>query len=273
MTFIKRQYGLSLVELMISMALGVFVIGGVFTVYVAVSKSSADTLKQSRLNSEMSALMNIMVSDIRRAGYWEVDIDNNGAFSQAELDSYVPQNNPFTQYGTTALDVWDQAAAASQLPMGSGDCILYTYDADRDGAVDPAEGYGFRLNGSGVDMRQTGNTSNDCTISGEWDGIVDTTFVEITALSFDLSSSQCINAAEPNEEDDGGTASTMDDDFEKNCYDTGAATTWAAPSTGDATTEIREVLITLSSRLVNDTSVSVTMTQTVRVRNDLIRVR
>jgi len=273
MKSIQQQSGMSLVELMISMALGIFVIGGVFTVYVAVSQSSAETLKQSRLNAEMSALMNIMANDIRRAGYWEIDANKDGSFSQVELDAYVPQNNPFSQFGTTALEILDQASDTSQLPLGSADCILYTYDADRDGAVDTDEGFGFRLNGSGIDMRQTGNTSNDCAISGEWAGIVDTAFIEVTSLSFDLSGSKCINAAEPNEIDDGGTASTVDDDFEKNCYDTGTATTWAAPSTGDSTTEIREVLITLSAQLVDDPQVTLTMSQTVRVRNDLVRVR
>jgi len=285
MRSIQQQSGMSLVELMISMALGIFVIGGVFTVYVAVSKSSAETLKQSRLNAEMSALMNIMANDIRRAGYWEINTDGSvdasgkATFSQAEIDAYVPQDNPFSDWDevagtpTTALNVWDQATTTSQLPTGSGDCILYTYDADRDGVLDTDEGYGFRLNGSGIDMRQTGNASTDCTVSGEWAGIVDTAFILITSLSFDLSNSQCINAAEPNETDDGGTAGTVDDDFERNCYDTGTATTWAAASTGDSTTEIREVLISLSAQLANDSQVSLSTEQTVRVRNDLVRVR
>ena len=99
----KKQRGVTLTELMVGSAVGLFVIAGVLSVYVAVAQSSAETLGASRLNQEMSALMSVMVSDIRRAGYWRCS---------SELDE--PQRNPFSQIVPTGSTVaatvltWDE---------------------------------------------------------------------------------------------------------------------------------------------------------------------
>ena len=44
-------------------------------------------------------------------------------------------------------------------------------------------------------------------------------------------------------------------------------------ASGDITVETREIAITLTANLTNDTFVRLTQAQNVRVRNDLVRVR
>ena len=52
-----RQSGVTLIELMIGLLIGLFITGGVLSVYIAISQSSSETLKQSRLNQEMMAAL------------------------------------------------------------------------------------------------------------------------------------------------------------------------------------------------------------------------
>lgn len=283
----NRQRGVTLIELMIGMVVGLIVVGGVLTIYIAVLESSGELIKQSRLNSEMSALMNIMANDIRRAGYWELNTDGSltagiDTYSTAELNVYSPANNPFAQNGSTALDVrtldgsWDDSGSAGA--TGSGSCITYTYDSGdrpRNGSVDLAELYGFKRDANAVWMRTScagGGTA--CTVAapnncdqGTWNRVTDENTVTVTVLTFDLAGSSCVNASEPDGVDTDG-ANGIDDANEYNCY-----TNAPAGGSGDDTAEIRQVKITLEAELANDSIVKGKLVQTVRVRNNLIRTR
>ena len=266
---ISRQRGLTLVEVLVGLIVGVIVIGGALVIYSSSVQSSNNTLRTSRLNQEVAGLMLVMTNDIRRAGYWE-----NVAADQFQL-------NPFSQPATTTLQVRDDMTNnAVQPPTGQGTCITYAYDAtylagNAPGVVDNTDLFGFRLNGGVVQMRQSGTvdgtacvggTCNSC-VNGAWANVTDANLIEVTALNFDLSNSACLNAAEPNLVDDNGDG-VIDDDAEFNCY----ATVPTAGS-GDTTAESREVRITVTARLANDIATQATATQTVTVRNDVIRIR
>lgn len=246
---IHKQSGVSLIELMIGMLVGLIVVGGVATVYVATVQSSGQTLRSSRLNQEMGALMQIMTNDIRRAGFW-------GAATADTVDE-----NPFSVEGQTALSVRDVGTNADAGNTGSGDCILYSYDLNIDDDVDTtdtggSELFGFKLDSTAVDMR-TGCSAGACTAAladsctvGSWTAVTDASTVSIDALTFDLGEAKCINVTQDAED----------------CYTN-------ATVSDDLTVEIREVKITLTASLVSDSTVRATMTQTVRVRNDMIRIR
>ena len=233
----NEQRGVTIVELLIGMVVGILVIGGGITVYVNSVQSSNQALRASKLNQEMSSLLLIMSNDIRRAGYWATLVT-----TEAEL-------NPFNAAGATALTVRnDMTANAVQPPTGQGSCILYSYDAtyvpgNIPGTVDATDLFGFRLNGTTVQMRQTGTvdgtscvggTCNSCT-NGVWQDVTDANLVEVTNLTFDLANSQCLNSSEPNGADDDGNG-TIDDADEYN-------------------------------------NTQATATQSVRVRNNLLRIR
>jgi Tfp pilus assembly protein PilW len=65
----KKQRGLSLIELMISLALGMIVIGGVTYVTASTMRTNSDTLRSTHLNQELRAALQMMTRDLRRSGY------------------------------------------------------------------------------------------------------------------------------------------------------------------------------------------------------------
>lgn len=117
-------------------------------------------------------------------------------------------------------------------------CILFAYDHDNDGllpAINAAiddERYGFRLNGGAVQARPPGAAYSCTAAATAWENMTDTNVVTVTALTFTL------------------TTVTLT---------TGPGTQGVA---------LRSVDITLTGQLVGDTSVTKTLTQHVRIRND-----
>ncbi|TNG02134.1 MAG: hypothetical protein EP297_01515 [Gammaproteobacteria bacterium] len=272
---IKQQRGVTLVELMIGTLVGLIVIGGVLTVYLGVARSSADTLKSSRLNQEMNAVMNIMANDIRRSGFW------------GTVNPNEPQTNPFNVVGAdqTALSVRDATSSADAGELGSDDCVLYTYDRDGDGIVDDSEYYGFKLNSNAVQMRfscpASGGTTTcgtDCSV-GSWQSVTDNSTITVTALAFNLNStdedgnaapSTCINVSVDDEVDEDGDGNDANPE-EADCY-TSDGDGWT-PASGNITLEIRNIQITMAAELANDSIVRSILQQSIRVRNDLVRER
>ena len=266
-----KQSGFSLIELMISVVAGLIVVGGVTSVYLSTIKSSAETLRHAKLNQELSALMQVMANDIRRAGIWQgtsVDYEN-------------PQNNPFSSPNNTKLTVVTSSGTTvdpfntSTWPtIKEGSCILYAYDrpiASALGTVENTDILGFKLattNSWGyIQIRSSGvatGTDNDLCSTGTWGDLTDPNLIDIDELTFNIGDSACINVSEPNQLDDDGD-STVDEDQERDCYD-------VPPSSGDITTETRQVKITVVGSLVSDASVKRTIEQTVRVRNDHVEV-
>lgn len=263
------QQGFSLIELMVGLGIGMVVVAGVTSVYVSTVVSSSDTLKQSKLNQELTTLMSVMANDIARAGAWDI----------ADAENYNrPQNNPYNQINSTALQVIDNMTDNNTMaaPNGNGSCAMYSYDASlattADNTIINTDVRGFRLNNGVVDMRQQGDTTNnsDCDNNNDvWEPVTDGRVMQITNLDFALTDSKCLNTREPNSIDDNADTN-VDEAAEMNCYLAGNIPT---NGSGDVTVETRHVLITLEGRLVNDANVTASLTQSVRVRNDLVRIR
>ncbi len=258
----KAQKGFTLTELMIAVALGMSVISSVLVGYLATYSGSVSTLANSKLSQEMATVMNLMIEDIRRAG-----------FSGAVL---APATNPFNQPATTALTTFDNPIDNNQLgPQATtGTCLLYSYDrfpvGAPNGSVEAADLFGFRLNAGAIEMRTTGVPANapTCAGVGEWTPLTDPNFIQIQALTFSLAFSECLNAREPNSINDDEIGGA-DNDEEYDCYDA----PFPVAGSNDKTVETRQVDIILTARLANDNFVRMTMRQSVRVRNDLVRIR
>jgi prepilin peptidase dependent protein B len=214
----RRASGFSLVELMISIAVGLVVLAGITAMFAHNVKAGGDTLKMARLHQELQAVMSLMTRDLRRAGYW--------GNASSSIGPGTSNTNPFTL---------DNPAKFGSEPDGS--CITFSYDRNGDGAVttssssDADERFGFRLRSGAVETRISGKA---CGETG-WEDINDTTTTEITGLNFALASrSADIDGAGP------GTSRIV----------------------------VREVTVTLTGRLRNDTQVSRTLQEAVRVHND-----
>jgi type IV pilus assembly protein PilW len=254
----RGQRGFTLTELMITIGISMSIISSVLIGYLATYSSSLSTLAGSKLNQDMSALMSLMGNELRRAGYY-------GAVAAS------PAANPFSQVDDTALEVFDSIAGnAQQAATGNGTCIVFAYDLDEDGVVDANELGGFRLNGSTVEMRTAGNLADpdSCASAGNtWMALTDPNFITITTLDFDLGGSECLNTAEPDGADSDGDT-VIDNPEEYDCY----AQVPAAGSNA-ITVETRQVDITLTGNLANDAFVRLAQTQSIKVRNDMVRVR
>ena len=70
----RSNAGFSLVELMIGIVIGLFLLIGLSSVYISSVRGGRTTTQANELNQEMRALMDIMVNDIRRAGHWEAAV-------------------------------------------------------------------------------------------------------------------------------------------------------------------------------------------------------
>jgi prepilin peptidase dependent protein B len=128
-----KQSGFSLVELMVSMAIALFLMLGITAFFSTSTRATADNIKTTRVNSVTRSAMELMAREITRAGYWHDSDQHIGA-------SYV---NPFSTV---------EVAQHKHL----GDCILFGYDANKNGTLDDTEFRGFRLKGSIIEMKTAG---------------------------------------------------------------------------------------------------------------------
>jgi prepilin peptidase dependent protein B len=261
------QAGASIIELLVSVAIGLVIAASLFGVYVASSVNSTRILKTSKLNQELTTLMTVMVNDIRRAGYW---FNTNGD---------RPQSNPFAVPDATLLTVIaDSTSTTSEGGQGAGECILFSYDANIDDQLEAGdidgdgdqdyEIFGFRLNNGAVEMLQMGENAahgNDCTdATGNWLALTDRDTVAVDALEFSLADSECLNTSEPDGEDDDGD-SVPDNSGEFDCFNT-------PPDPGDINVHTRMVRIRLDGSLVSDPASTISLDQSVRVRNEFVTV-
>jgi prepilin peptidase dependent protein B len=272
MVTIRSQAGFTITEMLITIALSLSVMSSVMVGYLATYTSSMDTLAASKMNQDINAVMALMISELRRSGY-----------SGDAATATNPTTNVFNQVDDTAMEVFDSVASNVQMvtdlangwintggsPAATqGTCIVYAYDADEDGVVDTEELGGFRLNNGAVDFRRLGDVSDPDTCSNTsntWEALTDNGFITVSALNFNLDSSECLNTSEPNSIDDDGS-NGVDDAAEYDCYD-------VAPDATEITVETRQITITATANLSSDSFVQISQTQEVRVRNELVRIR
>jgi len=191
---LARKNGFTLIELMIAMMLGIIVVGGAMSMYISTIRTSADIVKSARLNYDLDTTMQLMVNDLRRAGYW------GGAIISGSNDFLL--ENPFSDTNTT-VNIRTVAAPTTDPTPNSGDCILYSYDADGNGkdedlsnpgndkdgnaitVIASTEYYGFKLEDNAIKIRYSGSNTTDCD-NGLWERITDEDTIKITHLEFNF---------------------------------------------------------------------------------------
>jgi len=254
------QQGMTMIELMISIALGLLVVAAATTMTVSSMVSNTDTLASARLNQDLDSVLKVMVNEIRRAGY------SGGVFD--------------------FLDNED-------INIVSASCLLYAYDADNDGSLEATERFGFQLVGSEIQMRTncaTGACATSCG-AGTWVALTNASVVSITGLTFDSLNSKCISIT--------NTANVVDLSNRNNYWvtttdgttgfpclatsGTGLTTyvmdadsvyasgTFVAPASGDRLIGVRQVNVELNGNFSNDSSMSKSERVAISVRNNRVR--
>jgi len=159
----KPAQGFSLVELLIGAAAGLLVVSGAIALLVAILRSNNDTIKTTRLNQDLSAIIAIIGNEIRRAGY------------QGQLETPLA----------------DDASLGTQ-----SSCLHYAYAIDPDGADQDSDDVvdeddelkrhgGFKLSSDGdqVQMYKASSKAFTCSDTGsgsDWEALNDDSEIEIT---------------------------------------------------------------------------------------------
>ncbi|MCM2341281.1 prepilin-type N-terminal cleavage/methylation domain-containing protein [Rhodoferax sp.] len=163
----SRQSGVGLVELMISLVIGMIVIAGALSMVSSTFGANASQMKMSRLNNELRMAMSSITRDMRRSGH------NSWTIAQLTAGVYTPSPQP----------------ASVVIAESSADSAVMHYDENADGlypTTEPTETYSFRYNNNTIETK-IGTAS-----TGTWNAIVDPSVIEITEfkitdLSQDLS--------------------------------------------------------------------------------------
>lgn len=166
----RKQNGFTLIELMIGMIVGLIVLSAVVYIFLVTLRTSKDVLNSARLNEEVSVLTDILVGEIRRAGYWYID---PSTVSGAVVSPYA---------GGAVDDLYISP---------SGDCILLSYDIDESGAITGIDYRGFKLDSEAILYRSESSTANmsSCSASDSWLPITVASAIAVSSLSFsDISS-------------------------------------------------------------------------------------
>ncbi len=164
----QAQRGFSLVELMIALTLGLLLVGAVLSVFTGTLRSNADLGRMARLEEQLTGLLDLISRDLRRAG--------------STAKPYLALAGAANPFGL------DAPAAYGGEPANS--CLTLRYDLNRDGLLTTAaandERFGYRLKDGMVQIRAAGLACTADATPG-WENAADRGEVEITALSFAIS--------------------------------------------------------------------------------------
>jgi len=150
----RRARGLTLVELLIGLTLGLFVAAGAGAWIATSLREHRAALLEGRLMQDLRSGANAIARDLRRAGYWGAAVEG----------VWLP--------GSTAAMSNPYAAVA---PLGAAsDAIAFAYsrDAVENDALDANEQFGFRLRNGVIQMQ----------MGGGWQAVTDVETLVVTAF-------------------------------------------------------------------------------------------
>jgi type II secretory pathway pseudopilin PulG len=240
----KRQKGMTLIELLVAGAISVVVSSGMVILMASTLGTGTQTIKMTKLSSEMRTAMQIMTRELRRGNYHATFVSCYG--------------------DPDCLATLGIAGEVSEINInGSNDCIWFWYDrpqrcptssctlaqlAAAQTAINAETVAGFRRIDPGgigiIQMTTSGTSAANCTsTSAEWVDITNPDLVDITAFNVDNSGSY--------------------------------------PYTVNGTQSVERIGITMSGKLSSDASLPtwmqgnnaplLTVQDFVRVRNDVFR--
>lgn len=159
---LKLARGFSIVELMVAIALSLFVSLGILMFFSNYFKKESESVVISDFRKEIKDASDLMEREFRRIGYW------GGAVQAHALAEKI--NNPFVT-----------------IKISPG-CILYSYDKNHNGQPDPDEYFGFALNRSDGRI-YFGDTNASVCLSGSWHPVTGQALV-VKELSFEIRRSE-----------------------------------------------------------------------------------
>jgi prepilin peptidase dependent protein B len=155
----RHQRGLSLVELMVGLCVGLFIVATATFSLTTQLQDHRRLMLSVQLEQDLRAAADVVARDLRRSGYWQ--------HADTQLASRGAADNPYTL--VTGGD-------------GGSDTIAYAYSQDaaghEDDTVDPDDSTGLKLEGGALKLLLG---------SGGWQSLTDTGVVRITAFRLSTS--------------------------------------------------------------------------------------
>lgn len=150
----RAERGLSLVELLVGTALGLFIVAGAVTLLLTHLREQRSLLMEARMMQDLRATADLMARDLRRAAYW-----GDSAVGLGSADA-ATRPNP---YGALA-----PSAAASDVVRFS-----YSRDGTENHTVDGNETFGWRLHRGAIELD----------LGSGWQRLTDPSMLTVTGFS------------------------------------------------------------------------------------------
>jgi type IV pilus assembly protein PilW len=149
--------GITIVDLLIGVAIGLFILAGASAMFVNNVTNSRRLLIETRINQDLRSTMDLISRDLRRGAYW----GNSLAGTLATGSTSTTQPNPYanvTLTGSTQVD------------------YTYTRDTVENNTLDASsEQFGFKLD--------TATNAIQMNIGGTWQALTNTDILTITAFA------------------------------------------------------------------------------------------
>lgn len=267
-----RQRGLSLIELLIGITVGLIILAGVVAVVSKTTFSGLENVRAVQMEQQIRGALGLMQRELQRAGYVNA-LDPAPPVADPELLDYIDID---------LVSHFGQVTLAGTCVAGVCDCILYSYDRNEDGAQGVGSGvagthqnnanyelFGFRLNGGAIEMRVDNGSRDAC--DGDWQDITDPSVV-VTTLGFEHGINESATPTAPLTFDgtiDGIHIYVARDDNNDSC------TANADPSIGDTCVcaagdtclAKRKIDLTIEAELASDSAVNVRMVSQASIKN------
>ena len=156
----KKQHGVSLIEILIGLSISMIIAVAVLGIFTNTIDGSQRILYSGKLERDLNAIMDSIVADVQRTGYW--------------ANATSSSTNPFYASGT---DITTNVAA---------NCVTFAYDRNNDGSVSDSDQFGYRLGTSAIQFRPTGSTFACSAAAGNWVDFTDPNTIIITAFTTTL---------------------------------------------------------------------------------------
>lgn len=150
------QRGLSMVELLVGMAIGLFIAATGATLLAGNLRENRHLLLEARLMQDLRTAADVVSRDLRRAGYWAAATDGVWVTGATSVST-----NPYT-------------AVAIRNERSDAVGFRYSRDATENNVVDDNEQFGFRLRAGVIEM-QLG--------AGNWQALTDAGTLRVAEFS------------------------------------------------------------------------------------------
>ncbi|MDO9285355.1 MAG: hypothetical protein Q7U26_10690 [Aquabacterium sp.] len=177
----RLRRGVSIVELMVGITVGLLVVSGALSMSASNLDKSRRLLSDVRFNQDLRVAADLVTRDLRRAGYWGEAIRGTQAIGATAATA----QNPYA--GVTGS-------------AGAGFTYQFSRDVAENGTLDANEQFGFRIHAGALQMRGDADGWRDVTDTKVMrmadDGLVITP--SVTVLPLGHMCPRACNAGTPN---------------------------------------------------------------------------